>query len=55
MPKAKVIRENYHVVRPPLSNFEALGKRIYTKCSTYDTFWLEKFVRGGELKNCFRF
>ncbi|BFZ06039.1 hypothetical protein BsWGS_09078 [Bradybaena similaris] len=42
MPKARVIRENYHMIRPPLSNLEPLGKRIYTKCARYDTFWLEK-------------
>lgn len=44
MPKARVIRENYRMIRPPLSNLEPLGKRIYTKCSRYDTFWLEKFT-----------
>ncbi|CAG5114681.1 unnamed protein product [Candidula unifasciata] len=43
MPKAKVIRENYRMIRPPLSNLEHLGKRINTKCSHYETFWLEKF------------
>ncbi|CAL1546618.1 unnamed protein product [Lymnaea stagnalis] len=46
MPKAKVIRENYRPVQPPMVDLSPLGSRITSKCSSFKTFWLEKFVSG---------
>ncbi|XP_059178662.1 integral membrane protein 2B-like isoform X2 [Physella acuta] len=49
LPKARVIRENYHMVQPRLSDLSTLGPRIASKCGEYATYWLEKFV-GGVVK-----
>ncbi|KAK7469841.1 hypothetical protein BaRGS_00036170 [Batillaria attramentaria] len=46
MPKASVVREEYRVVLPPLSDLTVLGSYIMRECYFYYTFRLEKYVSG---------
>ena len=47
MPKASVVREQYRMMMPPLSDLTVLGPIIMRECYWYDTFRLEKYVSGG--------
>jgi hypothetical protein len=42
LPNAKIVRESYKVVIPPIDNIESLGYYIWQECQFYDTFHLVK-------------
>lgn len=46
MPKASVVREQYRMVQPPMSDLTVLGSYIMRECFWYDTYRLEKYVSG---------
>ncbi|XP_041354585.1 integral membrane protein 2B-like [Gigantopelta aegis] len=46
LPKVDVLREMYQVVTPAVGNLKALGPFIMRECYWYETYRLEKFVKG---------
>lgn len=46
MKSAAVMRQNYHLMLPPVMDMSPYGSRIKDKCSGYESYRLEKYVRG---------
>ncbi|KAK7091019.1 integral membrane protein 2B-like isoform X2 [Littorina saxatilis] len=46
MPRASVVREQYRIQLPPMSDLTVLGSIIMRECYWFDTFYLAKYVSG---------